>query len=100
MKTATPTTITAAGQLISYSFLVTNTGTVTLTDPVVNETAFSGTGTAPAVACPPGTTLAPNATVTCTASYTATQADVNAGSVTQHGNRYGNPADGTYPSGV
>ncbi|WP_139230589.1 MULTISPECIES: GEVED domain-containing protein [unclassified Leifsonia] len=94
-KTATPTTITTAGALIDYSFLVTNTGTVTLTDPVVNETAFSGTGPVPTVVCPPGTTLAPAATVTCDASYTVTQADVDAGTISNTAT-----ATATPPTGV
>jgi len=94
-KSATPTTIAAAGALVSYSFLITNTGNVTLTDPVVNETAFSGSGAAPAVVCPAGTTLAPAQTVTCTASYTATQADVDAGTLDNTAT-----ATATPPSGV
>ncbi|MFF3005306.1 hypothetical protein ACFVTF_21115, partial [Kitasatospora sp. NPDC057940] len=35
MKTASPTTVTAVGQVVDYSFLVTNSGNVTLTDVTV-----------------------------------------------------------------
>src|SRR6185436_10594056 len=81
-KSATPTTFNAAGEQISYSFLVTNTGNVTLAPVSVAETAFTGTGPAPTVVCPTGAaSLAPAATVTCTATYTATQADVDAGQI-------------------
>jgi hypothetical protein len=63
---------------VTYSFLVTNTGTLTLTSVNVVETAFSGTGTAPVPSCPT-TTLAPGASTTCTATYTVRQADLDAG---------------------
>ncbi|MFJ7275708.1 hypothetical protein ACIQVZ_14745, partial [Kitasatospora sp. NPDC098663] len=95
MKTASPTTVTAAGQTVDYSFLVTNTGNVTLTDVTVNETAFSGTGTPPVITCPPGAaSLAPGASVTCTAPYTVTQADINAGSITNTATATGTPPTG------
>ncbi|HEX3823541.1 MAG TPA: hypothetical protein VHV79_03645 [Mycobacteriales bacterium] len=79
-KTASPTTVVGAGQLVSYSFLVTNTGNVTLHAITVNEGAFSGTGTLSAATCPGGS-LAPSASATCTATYTVTQADIDAGSI-------------------
>ena len=37
VKTAAPTTVTAAGQTISYSFVVTNTGNVTLIGVAVSD---------------------------------------------------------------
>jgi uncharacterized repeat protein (TIGR01451 family) len=77
-KSASPSFVIAAGQGVSYSFVVTNTGNVTLHDVGVSETVFSGTGPVPTVACPSGAaSLAPAATVTCTASYTATQSDID-----------------------
>ena len=80
VKSATPATLTAAGQTVSYSFAVTNTGNVTLTDATVTETAFTGSGTRPRVSCPAGAALLlPGARVTCTATYVATQDDVDAG---------------------
>ncbi|WP_431074301.1 DUF7507 domain-containing protein [Microbacterium phyllosphaerae] len=100
-KTANPTTITAAGQTITYSFLVTNTGNVTLTDVAVTETDFSGTGELSAIACPAGAaSLAPGASVTCTATYVVTQADVDAGSVTNAATGTGTPPNPLTPPPV
>ncbi len=77
MKTATPTTYDSVGDVISYSYLVTNTGNVTLSGPftVSDDKATDE-------ACPATASLAPGASITCTASYTITQADLDAGSVT------------------
>lgn len=80
-KSAAPQEITAAGQIITYSFAVTNSGNVTLNNITVNESAFSGTGTLSAITCPT-TTLAPEDSTVCTATYTATQEDINAGVIT------------------
>ena len=74
----------AVGGTIAYTFLVTNTGNVTL-DPVTVADPKVG-----AVTCPV-TTLAPGASTTCTATYTLLQADVDAGHVAQHGHRDGTP---------
>lgn len=79
-KSASPATITAAGQSVTYSFVVTNTGNVTLKNLAVADTMTAPAGPAPTISCP-RTTLAPTATMTCTATYVATQADVDAGSI-------------------
>ncbi len=67
-----------AGETISYSFLVTNTGNVTLTMVEVTD-PLVGT-----IDCPSGAnpilSLAPGASETCTGSYVITQADVDNGS--------------------
>ncbi len=79
-KTASPNTGVVAGDLVTYTITGQNTGPVTLhnvtvSDPKPGLSALSCTPTAPA-------TLAPNATITCTATRTVTQADVDAGSIT------------------
>ena len=66
--------------MISYSAVVTNTGTTTLGDPAVTATTFTGGGPRPVFDCPP-TALAPGGETTCTARYTVTQADLDRGSV-------------------
>ncbi len=95
VKTADIQRATTVGQVVTYSFVVTNTGNLTMTDVVVNETGFTGTGTLSAVTCPAGAaSLAPGAQVVCTATYRVTQADLNAGSI-----RNVATAGGTTPGG-
>ena len=64
-----------AGTVLNYSYLVTNSGTTTLSAVGVTDNLVSD------VNCP-DSSLAPGASETCTGSYTVTQADVDAGSVT------------------
>ena len=75
-KTANTAGPLVVGQVVAYSFLVTNTGNVTVTGVSVTETAFNGSGTAP-VPAGGATTLAPGASTTFTATYTVTQADID-----------------------
>lgn len=97
-KSVTPTTITAAGQALTFDFVLTNTGNVTLTDVSAVEGAFTGSGPRPVVTCPAeAASLAPAASVTCTAPYTATQADVDAGTVTNTATAGGTPPAGGTP---
>jgi uncharacterized repeat protein (TIGR01451 family)/LPXTG-motif cell wall-anchored protein len=93
-KTANPGTITAAGQTVTYSFLLTNTGNVTLQNVTVADSGFSGTGTLGPIACPT-TTLVAGQVETCTAAYTVTQADVDAGILTNSATGTGTPPTGT-----
>jgi uncharacterized repeat protein (TIGR01451 family) len=81
LKSASPATVERAGGQVTYSFLITNTGNVRLTDAVVTEQSFTGTGTLSPITCPT-TTLEPGESTTCTATYTVTQDDVDAGSIT------------------
>ncbi|MEV6122064.1 hypothetical protein AB0M23_16270, partial [Streptomyces sp. NPDC052077] len=87
-----------AGEEITYSFAVTNTGNVTLTDVKVDEGEFTGDGELGDVTCPAGAaSLAPGARVTCTATYTVTQADVDNGSVENSATATGTPPSGEPP---
>ena len=72
--------MSAAGESVAYEFVVTNTGNVTLTAITVTDVLTAPAGPALTVVCPV-TTLAPAASTTCTATYTVTQADVDAGSI-------------------
>ncbi len=80
VKSADPTTITTVGDTVDYSFAVTNSGNVTLTDLAVVDTLTAPAGPALDVTCPV-TTLAPADATTCTATYTATQSDIDHGSI-------------------
>lgn len=95
-KTASPSRVGAVGDTISYSFAVTNTGNVTLHDVTIAEGAFTGSGTMSAVDCPEAAkSLAPGASVTCTATYQVTQADVDRGSVQNTATAEGTPPTGS-----
>ena len=80
-KTTTADGFDGINESIAYSYKVTNTGTVTLsgTLEIDDDRIASSNITCPAV---PGGGLAPGAFLTCTGSYTTTQADVDAGKVT------------------
>jgi hypothetical protein len=100
LKSAPPSDAASftVGQTITYSFVVTNTGNVTLTNVTVNEGTFTGSGTMSAPTCPDGAaSLAPGAQVTCTATYVVTQADVDAGSISNTATTTGTPPSGPPP---
>ena len=90
LKDAVVTDYSVVGDILSYTYLVTNTGNVTITNIDVTDNLI------PSLSCP-GTTLAPAANMTCTGSYTVTQADIDAGSVTNIAEATGDPAGGTLP---
>jgi len=75
-----PSGLAVAGTTkVDYTFTVTNNGNVTLRHiRVVDGTDFTGTNPFPAVSCD-ATTLSPGAGTTCTATYTLTQEDIDAG---------------------
>jgi uncharacterized repeat protein (TIGR01451 family) len=104
-KSVTPLVAAGAGTALTYSYLITNTGNVTLTDVHPQDTAFSGTGTPTPITCPvpsveqkatapPGLTLDPGQSETCTDTYTLTQADADAGKVTNTATATGTPPNG------
>ncbi len=85
----------AAGDIVTYSFTATNTGNVTLTgvavaDPMpgLQDLAYDWSA---AVA---EGVLAPNESVTATATYVLTQADVDAGTVDNTATATGTPPTG------
>jgi LPXTG-site transpeptidase (sortase) family protein len=89
-KSVTEASYASVGTVLHYSYLVTNSGNVTLTGPFTVTDDKSTNETCPATA-----SLAPAASITCSATYTVTQADLDSGSVTNiaaaHGFFGGNP---------
>ena len=94
-----PSTETNAGDYITYQYVVTNTGNVTLSNITVTDDKIQN---ASSLKCPriTGTNnvigaLAPGSTVTCEVIYTVTAFDVTAGSVTNTATATANKPDGT-----
>ena len=76
-KTVTSTGPYLLNSTLAYSIVATNNGTVSLSDVDITEQAGVTLGACtPAV---PVASLAPGATVTCTATHTVTNADLTAG---------------------
>jgi len=82
---------TDAGDSITYTFTVANTGNQTLTDVTIADARLGVTG----LVCAPS--LAPGATATCTATYTLTQADLDAGTVRNTATATATPPGGATP---
>ena len=91
-KSATPTSYSAASQLINYDYLVTNTSPVILSAITVNDTLPGLTG----LSCPQAT-LTPTESETCTATYHTTAADLDAGSITNTATAQGDPPGSATP---
>ncbi len=79
-KNVSPTIFTAAGNTLTYTYTVTNTGNTTLSSITISDDKI-GSPAGTAFACGSGT-LSAGATRTCTATYTVTPADLTTGSIT------------------
>jgi uncharacterized repeat protein (TIGR01451 family) len=91
-KTPSPTTFDGSGEIITYTFVGRNTGDVTLTgvtitDPLTGLSVLSCNPAAPA-------TLAPNQTISCTATYETSVGDANVGRVDNTASITGTPPVG------
>jgi uncharacterized repeat protein (TIGR01451 family) len=95
-KSSSPASYSAAGNIVTYDFLVTNTGNVTLDSVTVNdtETAPAVQANLSAIHCP-SSSLAPQASETCTATYTVAAADVTKGSISDSATAAGTPPVGS-----
>jgi len=74
-KTGSPNVFVGAGEQITYTYAITNTGTIALEGPISVQDNWV------AVTCPAGG-LAVGTRVECTATYTTTEEDVARGSIT------------------
>ncbi|MFB7893944.1 hypothetical protein ACFC1I_17220 [Microbacterium sp. NPDC056044] len=99
VKSASPSGAAAynEGQEITYSFVVTNTGNLPVTDIAIAETDFTGSGQLSAITCP-ASSLAPATQLTCTATYTLTQEDVDRGSLDNKAQASGTAVTGAVTS--
>ncbi len=105
-KSASPTTVTAVGQTVTYHYTVTNTGQTPLTNVHVTDTQTppaSGLTSGPtcvSLSTPTGTcsgsstSLAVGQVATFTATYTATAADFAHGSINDSATATGTPPSG------
>ncbi|MHA7269426.1 CshA/CshB family fibrillar adhesin-related protein [Arthrobacter sp. HLT1-20] len=89
VKSANKNSVAAVGETVAYSFSVTNSGDVALSNVVVNDAKVSAT---PLPVTP--ATLAAGATGTATASYQVTQADIDAGTLSNTATAGGTPPTG------
>ncbi|MGD8684748.1 MAG: hypothetical protein PVG27_12440, partial [Chloroflexota bacterium] len=81
VKAASVEYYTGAGEEIVYTVTATNTGEATLTNVDISDELIDGLAS---WTCDPGNpvaSLAPGASITCTAVYTITEADIEAGTV-------------------
>jgi hypothetical protein len=74
-KSSTTTLVTALGQVVPYSYLVSNTGTNTVTGIAVADNNVDSAPTCPQAS------LTAGASMTCTAQHTVTQGELNSGHV-------------------
>src|SRR4029078_5332462 len=77
-KNGAPTTYDSVGDQITYTYTLTNTSNVTWDGP------FTITDDKATVTCPPPTPVPPGGSVTCSATYSVIQADLDAGQVVNH----------------
>ena len=77
---ASPAEVSAAGNIITYTYVVTNTGNFTLTDIAVTVDNFTGDGPVPNIVLPVSS-LAAGASTTATVTYTVTNTDLNAANI-------------------
>ena len=80
-KSTATATFSSVGATINYTYVVTNSGNTTLFAVVKIADDKIPTVTCPAL---PPAGLAPTASITCTGSYTTTQADIDAGSISNN----------------
>jgi LysM repeat protein len=98
-KTANPLTYNQAGQTITYTYVISNTGSLAVgpTQFRIADDHFGGSG-APFNCGPDGSILNQGQTLTCTATYTITQQDMVVTSVTNTATASGGDAQASAPA--
>ena len=97
-KSANPTSYSQAGQVITYTYIINNTGAPTLgpTQFIVRDDHIS----APITCGAATTTLATNQTVTCTGTYTIAATDMTLAQVTNSATVSGGGAGSIQPATI
>jgi uncharacterized repeat protein (TIGR01451 family) len=98
-KTPNPTSVNAIGQVVTYTFVVTNDGELPLTSVTVADTfTTGGSGPVSAITCAAGTngsfSLAVGASTTCSMTYTVTAVDILLGEIANTATVTGTPPTG------
>ncbi|TPW77637.1 DUF7507 domain-containing protein [Schumannella soli] len=94
-KSASPSSTVKLGDVVTYTFVATNTGNVTLSGVTISDPLA---GLSRVDYSTQSRTLAPGGTVTGTATYTVTQADVNRGSISNTASVTGRTPAGQNPT--
>lgn len=100
-KTSNLSMITTVGQVVTFTFAVTNTGNVTLNNVTVNDVENASSGllssplTCPGATATTGPSLAPGYSISCSATYTVTQADLARGYIGDTATATGTPSGTT-----
>ena len=97
LKSGAPT---KAGDPVVWTVTVKNSGNVTLTNVTVTDALAGATIVTPCAFSSPIASMAPAATVSCDVSYSVTQANVDAGGVTNTANATGKPPVGANVTGT
>jgi uncharacterized repeat protein (TIGR01451 family) len=94
-KNSSTTSVTVVGQQVAYTFLVTNTGNQTIHDVSVTDTVWAPSvqSNLSPVVCPV-TSLSAGQSVTCSAVYVATAADLSNRGLTDSATAGGTSANG------
>ena len=95
--TASPQTFGQVGQTITYTYTITNSGSVPIGPDqfIVTDTGLGIINCGDA-----NTTLAPGQSLTCTATHVVTQADLDAGSLITSATVSGGGAQASFPASV
>ena len=84
VKLTATTAYDQIGEVITYTYYLTNIGTSTLSAPFTVGDDQIGTPKGTAFTCGTATDLAPATTIECSSTYYVTLADLDAGSLTNH----------------
>jgi len=92
VASAAPSTVLKVGEVIDYSYQVTNVGDIALDQVAVVDTPIAPAGPLTSGPTCPAGTLAPGTGETCTGAYTVTQTDLDNGAINRSARAIGKTA--------